>query len=274
MSRWLQPRIYPRVYPLAGILLLALTACTSTPPEEPGDGKPLRDITAADVTPAQPQAETILAAGNTSPYQVLGQEYQVLDAADGYRERGRASWYGQKFHGRKTANGEVFDAYAATAAHRSLPLPSFARVTNLANGRSLVVRVNDRGPFHSERIIDLSYGAAVKLGFAEQGTTAVEVVAISVEGTEDLRRKPALADWKSDYQFLQVASFSEPDAARRLSDQLTHQLEVPVAVRKVQVAGDTRYRVRVGPLPDRQQLLGLRDELESLGYGQATLLAD
>ena len=113
--------------------------------------------------------------GNRSPYTVLGKTYRVLDDAEGYDEVGTASFYGNKFHGRRTSNLEVYDMYAFTAAHKTLPLPSFARVTNLANGRSVVVRVNDRGPFHDGRIIDLSYAAAVKLGVDRAGTARVEV---------------------------------------------------------------------------------------------------
>lgn len=116
--------------------------------------------------------------GNRSPYQVLGKSYHVRDTAHGYVERGLASYYGQKFHGRRTSNLEVYDMYAFSAAHKTLPLPSFARVTNLDNGKSVVVRVNDRGPFHAGRVIDLSYAAAVKLGITRRGTGNVEVRAL------------------------------------------------------------------------------------------------
>ncbi|PJJ98606.1 hypothetical protein CO641_08360 [Lysobacteraceae bacterium NML91-0213] len=119
------------------------------------------------------------AYGNRSPYQVLGKSYHVLDDTTGFSERGRASYYGNKFHGRRTSNLEVYDMYAFTAAHKSLPLPSFARVTNLENGRSVVVRVNDRGPFHEGRVVDLSWAAAVKLDMHRAGTAEVEVVALS-----------------------------------------------------------------------------------------------
>ncbi len=128
------------------------------------------------------------AYGNRSPYTVLGKRYTVMDDHRGYVERGRASYYGNKFHGRRTSNQEVYDMYAFTAAHRNLPLPSFARVTNIDNGKSVVVRVNDRGPFHSDRLIDLSYAAAVKLGFREAGTANVEVRALL---PEDMASTPA-----------------------------------------------------------------------------------
>ncbi|MGB3394709.1 MAG: septal ring lytic transglycosylase RlpA family protein, partial [Stenotrophomonas sp.] len=119
------------------------------------------------------------ATGNKSPYVVLGREYRVLDKVDDYSERGTASYYGAKFHGRLTSNREVYDMYAFTAAHKTLPLPSFARVTNLDNGESVVVRVNDRGPFHDGRVIDLSYAAAVRLGITQRGTGRVEVRALT-----------------------------------------------------------------------------------------------
>ena len=117
--------------------------------------------------------------GNRSPYSVLGKKYEVMSRVDGYKEQGTASYYGKKFHGRLTSNREVYDMYAFTAAHKTLPLPSFARVTNLDNGKSVVVRVNDRGPFHEGRVIDLSYAAAVKLGIVARGTGRVEVRALA-----------------------------------------------------------------------------------------------
>ena len=126
-------------------------------------------------------------AGNRS-YSVLGKRYEVMDSADDFVEEGYASYYGNKFHGRRTSNQEVYDMYAFTAAHKSLPLPSFARVTNLDNGKSVVVRVNDRGPFHAGRVIDLSYAAAVKLGYRQQGTARVRVEALR-PGTGTLQAK-------------------------------------------------------------------------------------
>ncbi|MFS8136839.1 MAG: septal ring lytic transglycosylase RlpA family protein [Thermomonas sp.] len=117
-------------------------------------------------------------------YSVLGKRYQVLDDPEGYVETGLASYYGTKFHGRRTSSQEVYDMYAFTAAHKTLPLPSFARVTNLDNGKSIIVRVNDRGPFHSGRVIDLSYAAAVKLGYRDKGTARVEVRAVTSRDME------------------------------------------------------------------------------------------
>jgi rare lipoprotein A len=131
--------------------------------------------------------------GNRS-YAVLGKRYQIRDSAEGYVEEGMASFYGKKFHGRLTSNQEVYDMYTFSAAHKSLPLPSYVRVTNLANGKSVVVRVNDRGPFHAGRIIDLSYAAATKLGFIKQGTARVEVRALTAGGDRAARRGKRTAD--------------------------------------------------------------------------------
>ena len=136
----------------------------------------------------EPRART----GNRD-YAVLGKKYRVLDDHEGYSEEGGASYYGKKFHGRRTSSGEVYDMYAFSAAHKSLPLPSFARVTNLDNGKSVVVRVNDRGPFHKGRIIDLSYAAAVKLGYRERGTARVRVEALSADTAATAAAAPAAA---------------------------------------------------------------------------------
>ena len=136
-------------------------------------------------------------AGNKS-YSVLGKRYHVLDSAHGYAEEGLASYYGKKFHGRRTSSQEVYDMYAFTAAHKTLPLPSFARVTNLDNGRSIVVRVNDRGPFHAGRVIDLSYAAAVKLGYRDRGTARVRVEALTEADGSMLAARPKPADTAMD----------------------------------------------------------------------------
>ena len=145
------------------------------------------------------RAEPRSRAGNKS-YSVLGKRYHVLDSAHGYAEEGLASYYGKKFHGRRTSSQEVYDMYAFTAAHKTLPLPSFARVTNLDNGRSVVVRVNDRGPFHAGRVIDLSYAAAVKLGYRDRGTARVRVEALTEDDGGDLlaSRAPPAADTAMD----------------------------------------------------------------------------
>ena len=139
------------------------------------------DIPDVDAIPEPVVREEPRARTGNRDYVVQGRKYRVLDDAEGYVEEGNASYYGNKFHGRRTSSSEVYDMYAFTAAHRTLPLPSYARVTNLANGRSVIVRINDRGPFHSNRIIDLSYAAAVKLGYRDRGTARVRVEALTPE---------------------------------------------------------------------------------------------
>lgn len=152
-------------------------------PDTTPDHVPDVDCIAEPVVTNEPPS----AIGNRSPYSVLGKKYEVMQRVDGYVERGTASYYGSKFHGRRTSNQEVYDMYAFTAAHKTLPLPSFARVTNLDNGKSVVVRVNDRGPFHEGRVIDLSYAAAVKLGITQRGTGRVEVRALTRPDEENMR---------------------------------------------------------------------------------------
>ena len=184
---------------LAGAVAM-LVGCASAPPEKDHSGRytirqdraPDGNFDASRLKDAQPRYEEPRRAGNKSSYTVWGKQYSVMDDNDGYVAEGMASWYGEKFHGHKTSNGEVFDMYQMTAAHKSLRIPSYARVTNLANGRSVIVRVNDRGPFHGDRMIDLSYAAAKRLGYQGQGVAKVEVAAITVspDGAMFLANKP------------------------------------------------------------------------------------
>lgn len=184
---------------VAVLMLLSLTACNGLPGARlsvDGPGEPA--LLAAGVA-EQPRNLPKSRYGNPKTYSVFGKQYSVLDTAAGYQERGIASWYGSKFHGRKTSSGEVYDMYGITAAHKSLPLPTFVRVTNLESGESLIVKVNDRGPFHADRVIDLSYGAAARLGVLEKGTAPVEVTAITVN-------TPAVADVSEGQSESRVAS--------------------------------------------------------------------
>ena len=151
------------------------------------DGGPTGPIDVDRLVEPTPRREPRARTGNRSPYSVLGKEYRVLDDSRGFHERGIASWYGTKFNGRATSSGELYDICSFTAAHKTLPLPSYVRVTNLDNGRSLVVRVNDRGPFHEGRVMDLSYAAAVRLGVSRTGTARVELEAIDPDAPGALR---------------------------------------------------------------------------------------
>ena len=253
-------------YPLlaTGALLLVLAGCSSSPDSryaDAHDSAPPQPIAADEVADAVPRPDPILAAGNKSPYQVNGVTYEIMESHLNYREQGIASWYGAKFNGHETSNGEIYDLYQASAAHKTLPIPSYARVTNLDNGKSVVVRVNDRGPFHSERLIDLSYAAAVKLGYMERGTARVEVEVIAVTGVDDRR-----GSINGDYRYLQLGAFGAQSSALRLQGELQALLSTPVSVSEVDSGGNVLYRVRVGPVQDKQQLLAVQQQLQDSGY--------
>jgi rare lipoprotein A len=245
------------------LFMFTFGGCTlpESDPAQAQDGAPAYALAAHEVIDAVPRPDPVLLAGNISPYTVDGVEYQVLESAAGYSEQGIASWYGTKFHGRKTSNGEDYDLFRPTAAHRTLPIPSYVRVTHLGNGRSIVVRVNDRGPFHSERIIDLSYAAAVKLGFAEQGTAPVRVEAIEVAGVDDRRGKP-----QGEYRYLQLGAFANASAAQRLRQEVSALVALPVFITPVDVGGNRLNRVRVGPASNGEELERLRQLLLARGY--------
>jgi rare lipoprotein A len=204
--------------------------------------------------------------GNKSPYTVLGETYRVLPTAKGYSATGKASWYGKKFHGLRTSSGEKYDMYKMTAAHRSLPLPSYVRVTNLANDRSVVVKVNDRGPFHSERVMDLSYAAAVRLDFLKSGTAKVRIEAIDpadfraaqqensgkpVPVSAPLPATPTVAADVPARFFVQVGAFSEPGNAAGLQAKVVELIHAPVSIAS---DGDPTpiNRVQIGPFPTRE----------------------
>jgi len=182
-----------------------------------------------------------------APYQIAGHWYTPMQQAMHYDEQGIASWYGKDFHGKRTANGERYDMHAFSAAHKTLPLPTLVRVTNLDNGRSIIVRINDRGPFVKNRLIDLSYAAAQALGFADQGTAHVRVQTLDAESSS-----PAAGQHvpSPTGQFIQVGAFVSRDHARSLQRRL--QPEFPSThIRPPSGIGDL-YRVRIGPVPNNR----------------------
>jgi rare lipoprotein A len=166
-----------------------------------------------------------------------------------------------KFQGRPTSNGETFDVFAASAAHRSLPIPSYVRVTNLSNAESVLLRVNDRGPFHPDRLIDVSYGAALQLGFAEQGTTAVLVESVDLEGVDDRRNLVGAA-----YRFLQLGAYASRVAADQLAEEIRERWDYPVMVTAVDTEGARLHRVRVGPFSGADELERARTRLIAADY--------
>ena len=208
-----------------------------------------------------PKVEPRSLYGNKSPYTVLGQTYNVLPSARDYDERGIASFYGNKFHGYKTSSLETYDMYAFTAASTTLPLPSYARVTNLENGKSVIVRVNDRGPFHQNRLIDLSYAAAVKIGIWPKGTGLGEV-----RGIDPGHPAPAPAVTSGHPGiYLQVGAFSDTDNAERLAQRLRQANLGDVQVMDADVNGHRVRRVRVGPLADVDRADQVSARIEGMG---------
>ncbi|MEE4279864.1 MAG: septal ring lytic transglycosylase RlpA family protein [Halieaceae bacterium] len=254
-----------------GALLFGLAASSCSGPEPrvawEGDGAPETQLSAGDVPDAVPRPDPILRSGNTSPYEIDGVSYEVLDSAAGYDEIGTASWYGTKFHGKRTANGEIYDLYLPTAAHRSLPIPSYARVTNIYNRREIIVRINDRGPFHPDRLIDLSYAAAVKLGFVDNGTAKVRVQAIELAGVDDRRDRES-----GEYRYLQLGAFANAGAAEHLRERVAGLVQVPVEITPVDVGGRRLNRVRVGPVADGEELRALQSMLITWGYSPGLAL--
>jgi rare lipoprotein A len=237
----------------------------------PGDG-PAPDL--ERIADAQPRAEPLARFAN-NPYVVFGKEYVPERSVRTFRQRGLASWYGRKFHGQRTSSGEPYDMYAMTAAHPTLPIPSYARVTSVASGRSVVVRVNDRGPFWPGRVIDLSYAAAWKLGYVEQGSTMVEVDAI-VPGTDvQVAAAPVAPAAPAEPAppldvavttepgglYVQLAAFSARENAE--SFRARAALELASLDRPIEIyRKDGLFRLHVGPYRSRAEASAAAERLK------------
>jgi peptidoglycan lytic transglycosylase len=259
---------------LAAALLSACAAPvrhTPTLPPPPLVPPPPPPAAIAATPDAQPRTEPRSAHGNPPFYDVLGQRYFVLASADGYLERGVASWYGPSFHGGNTSSGEAYDMYGMTAAHKTLPLPTYARVTNLANSRSVIVRINDRGPFVANRIIDLSYTAAARLDMLRDGTAMVEVRALT-PGVPDVIGRSAESPPPALY--LQAGAFADPGNAGRELERL-RAAGIANAFVVPPLDGQSRlYRVRIGPVASVAAYDTLAAQLTGLGIPDARLVTD
>ncbi len=247
---------------LAGLiaLMLLVVAC-SRAVREPVDGPPSQALDVSRIIEPNPGPEPLSPYGNHSPYEVLGRTYRVLPSAEGYVETGIASWYGTKFHGRPTSSGEHYDLYQLSAAHRSLPLPTWVEVRHLGNDRRIIVRVNDRGPFHPDRIIDLSWAAAVKLGIDQAGTGPVEVRALTFDGEAERPVRPARLP-----VLLQVGAFSEAERAEVVQAHLREAGLGPVRTQSARSGGRRIWRVQIGPLDSNQSAMELSRRIVALGY--------
>ena len=262
---------------LGSTAAVALAGCFTGPKQPPTAAPPTPVTVVAPLAPppefipdAIPRVEPRSRYGNPAFYDVLGKRYYVLSSSTAYVERGVASWYGPGFHQVRTSSGEPYDMYAMTAAHKTLPLPAYVSVTNLQNGKSVVVRVNDRGPFVGNRIIDLSYTAAARLDMLRHGTAMVEVRALDPATSTD----PAPVSTPRMPLFVQAGAFADPANAERLAGKLRGASFENIFVRDDFIAGRHLYRVRIGPVPDVAQFDQLVAELEHSGVHDAHLALD
>jgi rare lipoprotein A len=280
--------------PLLAISLFALSACGSN--KVRGDGPPSGSSRIPDMRgEVTPRPEKRSRYGNGPVYEVLGKRYTVMPSSSGYQERGVASWYGKKFHGNLTSNREPYDMYAMTAAHKTLPLPTYVRVRNLRNDKSIIVRVNDRGPFVHNRIIDLSYAAAIKLDMIKDGTSLVEVTAISFDppaGDRPVRQpaggasgpiaaeaaptgaETASAESTNHPIYVQVGAFGDRSNAKRRLGALSLAGIKDAFIHEERSADRVLYRVRIGPVADVVQYDVLVEELEGIGITDPYLISD
>lgn len=273
------------------VLLAVLVAGCASRGGQLGDDPVPPEI--ARIPDAKPKVEPLSKQGNPKSYIVAGKRYAVQRNRRGYVERGLASWYGKPFHGRKTSSGETYDMHAMSAAHKTLPLPTYARVTNIRNGRSIVVRINDRGPFRDERIIDLSHTAAVKLGVVRTGVDQVEIRAIepsrrgsgifmaaaskpapaparpaarTATPAPKIAARSSSASARGRPLYLQIGAFGDPQNAERLRARLTRQLLTErIRIFDPNASGLALYTVRIGPLDSEHDAERLTQRLVALG---------
>ena len=288
------------IYPYTGYIILALVCLLSACSTMQADRAPKEAIDITVVPDAVPQMEQRSKYGNPDSYEVFGQRYYVLNDSQGYIERGTASWYGEKFHGKRASSGETYNMYAMTAAHRTLPLPTYAQVTNLTNGRAVTVKINDRGPFHDNRIIDLSYVAAVKLNMLHHGTAPVEVRVIDpyqAEPTGEISPRPVMLTTtspdsvsvqealpsQSELQtatdttkfYVQMGAFSNRQNAEMLRLAVANSGAGDVHLKHSDsIDGNTMYKVRVGPLASRKEAVQLKERLVTTGISGSHVVTE
>ncbi len=265
------------------LLIGFLTSCGGGVGVVDQDSAPTRVPDLSNVPDAVPKNEPLSKYGNPRQYKVLGKNYYTLSSAEGYHEKGIASWYGTKFHGRRTSSGEIYDMYKMTAAHKTLPLPTYAEVTNLENGKKVIVKINDRGPFHENRLIDLSYSAATKLGIIAKGTGLVEVRALTTPGKASITQPvkapssevtASVKSINSADMFLQVGAFSSLSRAEQIKRKLQHEVTGVITITPFSSSQGTLYRVRIGPISNVEQGDSLATKLASLGFPNSHIVID
>jgi peptidoglycan lytic transglycosylase len=264
------------ILPLAAVAIISCTVDPITSTSR--DSAPPQALIPADIDAipnAIPKFELRTRAGNPKTYKVFGQHYTVLKDSKNHKEKGIASWYGNKFHGRKTANGEIYDMFAMSAAHKTLPIPSYVRVTNLSNQRSIIVRINDRGPFHDGRIIDLSYAAAVKLGIQQAGTGLVEIETLEPDQPQKKQaHKNTSAGKNKGPIYLQIGAFSNEFNAQELIEKINAKNLPPTRIHSVVQQGSPVYKVQLGPLNSVSEAENMSELLAKKGFNPPLFIID
>ncbi|OGT84408.1 MAG: hypothetical protein A3H91_10995 [Gammaproteobacteria bacterium RIFCSPLOWO2_02_FULL_61_13] len=261
-----------------GLSILVLGSACSLVMERDGGPRP-GSVKTAQVPDAVPKFEPRSKYGNPESYVVNGKRYFVMNDGSGYVEKGIASWYGEQFHGRRTSSGETYDMYAMTAAHKTLPLPTFVQVKNLKNAKQVILRVNDRGPFHGNRIIDLSYTAAAKLDILAAGTGLVEVRALAPGGdvarpvTTPIPDSSGTGAGAGSF-YIQVGAFSSRANAEALRSRLSAPGAFLVSISEALIDGRILYRVRIGPVDDIEIADSIVANLMTLGINEHSIVTD
>ncbi len=278
-----------KILTLIGVIIVTLISCSKKSERKPQQapsptqtnagryqlavdrGPDSRDFDVGGLRPWDIKPEPKSKYGNHSPYVVFGKTYHLQEVGQSFEQTGTASWYGKKFHGHTTSNMEIFDMYKMTAAHRTLPLPSYVEVTNIDNNKKVVVRVNDRGPFKSKRIIDLSWAAAKALDYDTKGLANVHIRLINPEDVatqpaqvadnDQVDREPAINDLK----FLQVGAYSEKGRALDIAKQLSRLVMLPVHVTNT-ITQTPLYRVRIGPLMEDENIIDIIGKVHARGF--------
>jgi len=258
-------------------LIIYLHACSSSIEIDRGPSSGSVDV--SSIPNAIPKDEPKSKFGNPNSYVVSGDRYYVLENNNGFVQRGIASWYGKKFHGRRTSSGETYDMYAMTAAHKTLPLPTYLEVTNMKNGEKIIVKANDRGPFHKNRILDLSYAAATKLDIVKDGTGLVEIKAINPRSYYARRNSAApvhtvLAENNSFGFYIQAGSFANRINANKLRDRLGILGESLLSISEASINGSNLYRVRIGPILNIDVADNIVAKLNQLGINDHHIVID
>ena len=248
--------------------LLILTLVFSLVVSACGRKDNYKDIDTNKIKPWKPKDEPLSKYGNHSPYRVHGKVYKVINNPSSYSEKGKASWYGKKFHGKQTSNQEVYDMYQLTAAHKTLPLPSYVEVTNLKNNKSIIVRVNDRGPFVGDRIIDLSYAAAKALDYVNDGIAEVKIRVVN--SPKDLQKNPI----KQGLTYLQLGAFADKNTAYNLAKKVSHLLGIETFVSILTTQSGVLHRVRIGPVNSEQKVTNLINQITAKGLNEVKVVTE